>query len=173
MWRNEWRIWFSEPYDNCTRCLKSSFLYGGSRHHKKLKIFIFEIPQFLKFFGFSNSSTLQNLQCFRHFSSLAIYIYIYEFMSSTAFTYSYFFKLFFSLLSECDRTLSPLCYTQPNPFTSSSCAFYLKLVQNLHCVLVSWRNCEWNFKTNLIQIFGFYHSNRSESHDRLIYSPTI
>ena len=31
----------------------------------------------------------------------------------------------------------------------------LKLVQNLHCVLVSWRNCEWNFKTYLIQIFGF------------------
>ena len=50
---------------------------------------------------------------------------------------------------------SPLCYTQPNLFTNSSCAFYLKLVQNLHCVLVSWRNCERNFKTNLIQIFGF------------------
>ena len=75
-------------------------------------------------------------------------------MSSTAFTYSYFFKSFF-LLSECDRTLPPLCYTQPNLFTNSSCAFYLKLVQNLHCVLVSRRNCERNFKTNLIQIFGF------------------
>ena len=45
---------------------------------------------------------------------------------------------------------SPLCYTQPNLFTNSSCAFYLKLVQNLHCVLVSWRNCERNFKTYLI-----------------------
>ena len=55
-------------------------------------------------------------------------------MSSTAFTYCYFFKLLF-LLSECDRTLPPLCYTQPNLFTNSSCAFYLKLVQNLHCVL--------------------------------------
>ena len=43
----------------------------------------------------------------------------------------------FFLLSECDRTLLPLCYTQPNLFTNSSCAFYLKLVQNLHCVLVS------------------------------------
>ena len=75
-------------------------------------------------------------------------------MSSTAFTYCYFFKLRF-LLSECDRTLPPLCYTQPNLFTNSSYAFYLKLVQNLHCVLVSWRNCERNFKTNLIQIFGF------------------
>ena len=50
------------------------------------------------------------------------------------------------LLSECDRTLPPLCYTQPNLFTNSSCAFYLKLVQNLHCVLVSWRICEQNFE---------------------------
>ena len=123
---------------------------------QKLKIFNLSFSSFLKFFSLSNSSTLQNLHCFRRFSSLAIYIYIYiyEFMSSTAFTYSYFFKLLF-LLSECDRTLPPLCYTQPNLFTNSSCAFYLKLVQNLHCVLVSWRNCERNFKTNLIQIFGF------------------
>ena len=134
------------------RCLKSSFLYGGSRHHKKLKIFNLSFSSVLKFFSFSNSSTFQNLHCFLRFSSLAIYIY--EFMSSTAFTYSYFFKLLF-LLSECDRTLPPLCYTQPNLFTNSSCAFYLKLVQSLHCVLVSWRNCERNFKTNLIQIFGF------------------
>ena len=101
---------------------------------QKLKIFNLSFSSVLKFFSFSNSSTLQNLHCFLHFSSLAIYIY--EFMSSTAFTYSYFFKLHF-LLSECDRTLPPLCYTQPNLFTNSSCAFYLKLVQNLHCVLVS------------------------------------
>ena len=75
-------------------------------------------------------------------------------MSSTAFTYGYFFKLLF-LLSECDRTLPPLCYTQPNLFTNSSCAFYLKLVQNLHCVLVSWRNCERNFKIFLYEFSAF------------------
>ena len=40
---------------------------------------------------------------------------------------------------------SPLCNTQPNLFTNSSYAFYLKLVQNLHSVLVSWRICERNF----------------------------
>ena len=89
----------------------------------------FEIPQLFMFFNFALSSP-----------SLSIffigYIYIYEFMSSTAFTYSYFFKLIF-LLSECDRTLPPLCYTQPNLFTNSTCASYLKLVQNLQCVLVS------------------------------------
>ena len=72
-----------------------------------------------------------------------IYTYICV-LSSTTFTYSYFFVLPF-LLSECDRTLPPLCYTQPNLFTNSSCAFYLELVQNLHCVLDSWRNCERNF----------------------------
>ena len=106
-------------------------------------------PQKLKIFNLSFSSVVHFLQLcivstvpvvFLHW----LYIYIYEFMSSTAFTYCYFFKLIF-LLSECDRTLPPLCYTQPNLFTNSSCAFYLKLVQNLHCVLVSWRICEWNF----------------------------
>ena len=52
----------------------------------------FEILQFLKFFNFAKSSL------FPSFFFIG-YIYIYEFMSSTAFTYSYFFKLFF-LLSE-------------------------------------------------------------------------
>ena len=87
----------------------------------------FEIPQLFKIFNFAKSSL---------FPSFFFIGYIYEFMSSTAFTYGYFFKLVF-LLSECDRTLPPLCYTQPNLFTNSSCAFYLKLVQSLHCVLVS------------------------------------
>ena len=96
----------------------------------------FEILKFFKFFNFSKSSLFP----------LFFFIgYIYEFMSYTAFTYRYFFKLLF-LLSECDRTLPPLCYTQPNLFTNSSCAFYLKLVQNLHCVLVSWRICERTLK---------------------------
>ena len=89
----------------------------------------FEILQFFKFFNFAKSSLFPSF-------FLIDYINIYEFTSSTAFTYCYFFKLLF-LLSECDRTLPPLCYTQPNLFTNSSCAFYLKLVQNLHCVLVS------------------------------------
>ena len=100
----------------------------------KLKIFNLSFSSVLKFLSCSFSSTLHCLHCFARFSSLAIYIY--GFMSSTTFTYGYFFKLHF-LLSECDRTLPPLCYTQPNLFTNSSYAFYLKLVQNLHCVLVS------------------------------------
>ena len=77
------------------------------------------------------------------------------------------------LLSECDRTLSPLCYTQPNLFTNSSCAFYLKLVQNLHCVLDSWRICERNVKTYLIKKIWCCCSNHSASHEILIFSPTI
>ena len=89
--------------------------------------------QFEFFLSFWNSSVFQILQLCKIFTVSFVflhwlYIYIYEFMSSTAFTYSYFFKLFF-LLSECDRTLPPLCYTQPNLFTNSSCAFYLKLIQ--------------------------------------------
>ena len=60
--------------------------------------FSFEIPQLFIFFNFALSSLFL----------LLFFIgnrYIYEFMSSTAFTYRYFFKLLF-LLSECDRTLS-------------------------------------------------------------------
>ena len=87
--------------------------------------FSLEIPQLI-------SSTLQCIHSLCRFSSLDTY----EFMFSTTFIYSYLYKLIF-LLSECDRTLPPLCYTQPNLFTNSSCAFYLKPVQNLHCVLVS------------------------------------
>ena len=142
----------------------------GHATTKSWKSSIWVFLQFLKFLSCSNSSTLHCLHCFRCFSSLAIYIY--EFMSSTTFTYCYFFKLLF-LLSECDRTLPPLCYTQPNLFTNSSCAFYLKLVQNLHCVLVSWRNCEWNFKTYLILIFGFAAQTVPHPMIRLIYSPMI
>ena len=67
----------------------------------------FAILQFFKFFNFFKIFTVSFV--FLHW----LYIYIYEFMSSTAFTYSYFFKLLF-LLSECDRTLPPLCYTQTN-----------------------------------------------------------
>ena len=68
----------------------------------------FEILQFFKFFKFAKSSL------FPSFFVIG-YIYIYAFMSSTAYTYSYFFKLLF-LLSECDRTL-PL-YAILNPIYS-------------------------------------------------------
>ena len=46
----------------------------------KLKIFIFEIPQFLKFLSCSFSSTLHCLHLFHRFSSLAIYIYIWVYV---------------------------------------------------------------------------------------------
>ncbi len=71
----------------------------------------------LQFEFFScNSSVVQILQlCIvftlsiivLHCVRVCVCIYIYEFMSSTTFTYCYFFKSFF-LLSECDRTLPPL-----------------------------------------------------------------
>ena len=54
----------------------------------QFEFFCFEILQFFKFFNFAKSSLFPSF--FLH------WVYIYEFMSSTAFTYSYFFKLFFS-----------------------------------------------------------------------------
>ena len=71
----------------------------------------FEIPQLFIFFNFALSSP------FPSFFFIG-YIYYEFFMSSTALTYSYFFKLLFHL-SECDRTLSPSMLTQPNMFTNS------------------------------------------------------
>ena len=59
---------------------------------KSWKSSIWVFHQFLKFLSCSFSSTLHRLHLFRHFSSLAKFIY--EFMSSTTFTYSYFFKSF-------------------------------------------------------------------------------
>ena len=84
---------------------------------------------------YSYSSTLHSLHYFRRFSSLAIYMYMslcplqhsLIAISSSWFSAKWMWS-----------DPSPLCYTQPNLFTNSSCAFYLKLVQNLHCVLVSW-----------------------------------
>ena len=95
--------------------------------------FIFEIPQFFKFFNFAKSSM---------FPSFFFIDYIYIYMSLCPLQHSLMAisSSCIFLLSECDRTLPHLCYTQPNLFTNSSCAFYLKLVQNLQCVLVSWRN---------------------------------
>ena len=113
---------------------------------QKLKIFNLSFSSVLKFLSCSYSSTLQNLHCFRRFSSLAIYIWVYV-------LYSIHLLLILQVGFSAKwmwSDPSPLCYTQPNLFTNSSCAFYLKLVQNLHCVLVSWRNCERNFKIYLI-----------------------
>ena len=97
---------------------------------------------FLKSLNCSCSSILHYLHHFRRFSSLAIYIYIFEFMSSTAFTYCYFFKLLV-LLSECDRTLSPSMLNS----TKSVHKFFM-------CVLFETRSkssvcpCQWkNLRT--------------------------
>ena len=50
---------------------------------------------------------------------LYIYIWVYVLYSIHLWL---FLQVVFFLLSECDRTLPPLCYTQPNLFTNSSCA---------------------------------------------------
>src|SRR3954470_13808868 len=78
---------------------------------QKLKIFNLSFSSVLKFLSCSNSSTCK---IFTYAVIFLHWLYIDEFMSSTAFTYSYFFKLVF-LLSECDRTLpfyailNPIC----------------------------------------------------------------
>ena len=97
----------------------------------------FEIPQLFIFFKFALSSL---------FPSFFFIGYIYIYMSLCPLQHS-LIAISSSWFSAKWMWLdpSPLFYTQPNLFTNSSCAFYLKLVQNLHCVLVSWRICERNF----------------------------
>ena len=85
----------------------------------------FEILQFFKFFNFAKSSL------FPSFLFIG-YIYIYEFMSSTAFTYRYFFKLLF-LLSECDRTLPSLLYSTQSIHKFFMCALFVTRSKSLLC----------------------------------------
>ena len=128
--------------------------------------------EFLKFLSCSYSSTLQNLHCFRHFSSLAIYIYIYEFMSSTAFTYGYFFKLLF-LLSECDRTLPPsMLYSTQSIHKFFMCVLFETRSKSSLCPC-QLKNLRTELLTYLIQIFGFAAQTVPHPTIILIYSPTI
>lgn len=123
--------------------------------------FCFEIPQFFKFFNFALSSLFPSL--------FFIWLWVYV-----------LYSIHLLLILQVDFSAkwmwsdpSPAMLNSTSLFTNSSCAFYLKLVQILHCVLVSWRNCEWNFKIFLSEFSGFCRSNRYAFHGILIYSPTI
>ena len=154
--------------DNCTRCLKSSFLYGGSRHHQKLKIFNLSFSSVLKFLSCSFFSTLHCLHCFRRFSSLAIYIWVYV-------LYNIHLLLFLQvgfLLSECDRTL-PL-YAILNSICSQ--ILHVRSIWNSFKIFTVSLSAEEiaNGTLNLsYRNFRSCRSNRSASHDILIHSPTI
>ena len=85
----------------------------------------FEILQFFKFFNFAKSSL---------FPSFIFIGYIYMSLCPLQHSLIAISSNWFSAKWMWSDP-SPLCYTQPNLFTNSSCEFYLKLVQNLHCVL--------------------------------------
>ena len=100
---------------------------------QKLKIFN------LSFFLFWNSSVFQILQLCKIFNvsvvflHLTIYIYIWVYV---------LYSIHLWLILQVGFSVkwmwsgpSPSMLYSTNLFTNSSCAFYLKLVQNLHCVL--------------------------------------
>ena len=136
----------------------------------KLKIFNLSFSSVLKFFSFSNSSTLQNLHCFLRFSSLAIYIYM-------------------SLCPLQDSLMAnSLSWFSAKWMWSDPSPSMLYSTQSIHkffmCVLFETRSksslCPCQLKnlrtellTYLIQNFRLCRSNYSASHDILIYSPTI
>ena len=79
-----------------------------------------------------------NLNISSWLSSLCwLYIYI-SVLSSTAFTYSYVFIVESFELSECDRTLTSLCFLSQTLSLQIICIL-LKTVECLLCVLVSRR----------------------------------
>ena len=135
---------------------------------QKLKIFNLSFSSFLKFLSCSNSSTLHCLHCFRRFSSLAIYIWVYV-------LYNIHLLLFLQvgfLLSECDRTL-PL-YAILNPICSQ--ILHVRSIWNSFKIFTVSLSAE-EFANGTFNLsypnFRLCRSNRSASHDILIYSPTI
>ena len=75
-------------------------------------------------------------------------------MSSTAFTYGYFFKLHF-LLSECDRTLSPsILYSTQSVHKFFMCVLFETRSKSSLCPC-QLKNLQTKLLTYLIQIFGF------------------
>ena len=103
----------------------------------KLKIINFSFSSVLKFFSFSNSSTLQNLQCFRRFSSLTIYIYIWVYV-----LYSIHLWLFLQVALS-----TKWMWSDPSPSMLNSTQSIHKF---LMCVLFETRSksslCPWQLK---------------------------
>jgi hypothetical protein len=103
----------------------------------------FQIPQVCKFLNFSNSSNYETDVL--HW--LYIYIYIWVFNVLNSIHLLLILQVDFHL-SECDRTRSPsMLNSTQSVHKFFICVLLWNIVQSLHCVLDSWRNCKRKFKT--------------------------
>ena len=94
---------------------------------QKLKIFNLSFSSVLKFLSCSYSSTLQNLHCFRRFSSLAIYIYIWVYV-----LYNIHLLLFLQVAFS-----AKWIWSDPSPSMLNSTQFVQKIFM---CVLFETRS---------------------------------
>ena len=113
----------------------------------KLKIFnlsfssVFEIPQLFIFFNVALSSLFPLF-----FFIGYIYIWVYVLYSIHLWL---FLQVAFSAKWMWSEPSPSMLYSTQSVHKFFMCVLF-ELIQNLQCVLVSWRNCERNFKTYLI-----------------------
>ena len=125
-----------ERHDNCAPCLGLilSIQWVTPPPNSCLKCFYWR--HICIVFAFGLSSTLIWCHVYLHSVDLVSYWYIYIcVLSSIAFTYSYVFLFESFDLSECDRTLPPLCFYLIF-YLSKSYAFYW------NCQLSSLSPCQ-------------------------------
>ena len=97
-------------------------------------------------FGLSSISTC--LHDYLHYVDLIVFWYIHiSVLSSTAFTYSYVFSFEYFELSECDRTLTSLCFYL-KLYLSKSYAFYW------NCRMSSPRPCQQKIQRQTLSPFS-------------------
>ena len=102
----------SERHDNCAPCLGLILPIRWVTPPPTFSVWSVSLMVlYCNDFAFGLSSVSIYLHDFLHYDDLIAFWYIYtSVLSSTAFTYSYVFKIGSFELSECDRTLTSLCF---------------------------------------------------------------
>ena len=102
----------SERHDNCAPCLGLILPMRWVTPPPNSSFEVFFSWRYICYvFAFGLSSISTCLHDYLHYVDFIAFLYIYtSILSSTSFTYSYVFLVESFELSECDRTLTPLCF---------------------------------------------------------------
>ena len=141
----------SERHDNCAPCLGLILPIRWVTPPSTSLVWSVSLKAlYCNDFAFGLSSVSICLHDFLHYDDLIAFWYIYKYtsvLSSTTFTYSYVFKIGSFELSECDRTLTSLCFLSQNLSVQIICIL-LKL-SNVFSASLSAEDTETNIKTIL------------------------
>ena len=135
-----------ERHDNCAPCLGLILPIRWVTPPPNFSVWSVSLMAlFLQCFAFGLSSNF-NLSSwfFLRYNDLIAYIYT-SVLSSTSFTYSYVFKIGSFELSECDRTLTSLCFL-PQTLSVQIICILLKL-SNVFSASLSAEGTETNIKS--------------------------